>query len=412
MASALIVASATLTGCGGASSGGSVTLKLVAAEYGTANNDDSSKRYWTEVAKEFHDKNPKIDVDVQVYRWDVVDKKVDQMVQAGNSPDIAQIGSFSEYASKGQLYPVDELLSVMLQGDFVETLAQAGEVSHVQYGIPFVASSRMLFYNADLFAKAGISEPPTDWAELRRDAAKLKAAGVQVPYGLPLGPEEAQAETMMWLLGNNGGYNIRSGSYSIDSPYNVDTFLWLKENLVDPGLTNPDPAKTNRQDLYTAFADGTVGMLNGHPTLVAQALRTGVNYKIAAIPGKSGKLAEPFGVADWMMGFKKNGHRKQIGKFLDFVYANENMQPFLKQHDLLPVTVSMTDAMRADESVKDLWPFLDQLPAARLYPSGDPAWTKVSARIKTEIGKAVVEDPQSVLRELQRYAENEEHALG
>ena len=113
-----------------------------------------------------------------------------------------------------------------------------------------------------------------------------------------------------------------------------------------------------------------------------------------------------------MMAFKQNGHAKEIGEFLDFVYANENMQPFLKQHDLLPVTVSMTDAMRADESAKDLWPFLDQLPAARLYPSGDPAWTKVSARIKTEIGKAVVEDPQSVLRELQRYAENEEHALG
>ena len=40
------------------------------------------------------------------------------------------------------------------------------------------ASARLLFYNTDLFAQAGIDEPPATWDELLDDVQALKEAGI------------------------------------------------------------------------------------------------------------------------------------------------------------------------------------------------------------------------------------------
>ena len=104
----------------------------------------------------------------------------------------------------------------------------------------------MLFYNKKLFAKAGITEPPTTWDRARRtDAELLKAHGVKIPFALPLGPEEAQAEALMWMLSGGGGYTDSVGKYTIDSAENIETFDWLAENLVGKGLTSPDPRRSS-----------------------------------------------------------------------------------------------------------------------------------------------------------------------
>lgn len=170
---------AGLTGCGSDSGSGSVTLKLVAADYDIAGGS-STKAYWHDVADDFEKKNPGIKVDVSVYSWDVVDAKVAEMVKAGNAPDIAQIGAYSDYAAAGKLYSVDQVLSIPVQANFLGPLADAGEMKRVQYGIPFVASTRLLFYNQSLFDKAHI-KPPQTWAQLEADAKALKAKGVKTP---------------------------------------------------------------------------------------------------------------------------------------------------------------------------------------------------------------------------------------
>ncbi|WP_031035176.1 extracellular solute-binding protein, partial [Streptomyces sp. NRRL WC-3725] len=81
---------ATLSACGGDSGTGDVTLTLVAADYGNS-AANSSEKYWSGVAAGFEKKHPGIKVDVNVYSWKDVDRKVAEMVKAGKAPDIAQI---------------------------------------------------------------------------------------------------------------------------------------------------------------------------------------------------------------------------------------------------------------------------------------------------------------------------------
>ncbi|MHA5048642.1 ABC transporter substrate-binding protein [Streptomyces sp. SD15] len=396
---------AALAGCGGSGDSGDVTLKLVAADYGDS-KANSSQKYWDELVKEYEADHPGVKVEVSVYSWTDVDRKVKEMVAAGKAPDMAQIGAYADYAAKGQLYRVDDVLSIPVQADFMSQLTEAGQMNRVQYGMPFAASTRLLFYNKKLFSQAGLT-PPQSWSELAADAETLKAEGVEIPYALPLGPEEAQAETMQWLLSGGDGYTDDVGTYSLDSDRNVSTLTWIKDELVDKGLTGPvAPAKLNRAAAFAAFTRGEVGMLNGHPTLMKTAAEKGVKFGMVPMPGANGSTGATLGVADWMMAFKKNGHGEQIGDFLDFVYSEKNVLAFSHEYDLLPVTNSASEAMAADEDDKDLAPFLEELPSSQFYPVGKTSWASVSADIKNQIGKAVSSggSPSSVLGSLQRAA--------
>ncbi|WP_308344674.1 extracellular solute-binding protein [Streptomyces sp. ISL-94] len=391
---------ATLTGCGavgGLTGNNEVTLRVVAADYGD-NPQNSSQTYWKALADDFEKDNPGVNVEVSVYSWSEVDAKVAEMVKAGKAPDIAQIGAYADYAEAGKLYTADELLSVKTEADFLGPLADAGKVKRVQYGLPFVASTRLLFYNEKLLTDAGVIPKdskagwqPKSWAELEAAAKKLKAAGVPTPFALPLGREEAQAETMMWLLAGGGGYTDNEEQYAIDSAENVKTLEFLRDKMVGQGLTGPvEPAKLDRQAAFDAFTRGEVGMLNGHPTLLKQAAGKGVKFGMVTMPTADGTEHSAMGVADWVMAFK-NGHRTEAGKFLDRLYEAKNVTAFTNTYDLLPATTSGYRAMANGTagSAPQLKTFLDALPTSKLYPVGKKSWAGVSEDIKRNIGTSV-----------------------
>ncbi|MGA4881315.1 ABC transporter substrate-binding protein [Streptomyces lydicamycinicus] len=401
----------TLTGCGSGSGSDDVTLKLIAADYGDS-RANGSQHYWDELARAFEEKNPGIKVDVEVYSWTDVDKKVEDLVKDGHAPDLAQIGAYADYAAKGQLYSADQLLSIPTQADFTPSLAEAGEYKRVQYGMPFGASTRRLFYNKKLFSQAGITSPPASWDDIAHDAQLLKARGVKMPFALPLGPEETQAETMQWMLSGGGGYTDSIGKYTIDSPENVKAFKWLKEDLVGKGLTGVDPAKLNREDAFAGFVDGEVGMLNGHPALMKQAAAKGIDYGTVELPGAHGKAKATMGVADWMMAFKQGGHRAQVGKFLDFVYSKKNVEKFSGEYGLLPVTSSASQAMLADDKYAKFHGFLKQLAGAEFYPANKTSWPLISKTVKAKMGAAVGPrgNPSGVLTDIQNIADAADNA--
>ncbi|WP_093775479.1 extracellular solute-binding protein [Streptomyces sp. yr375] len=396
---------AVLAGCGLVGGPDDVTLRLVAADYGDS-AANSSKKYWDRLVKAYEKDHPGVTVDVTVYSWNDVDAKVKAMVDAGDAPDLAQIGAYADYAADDLLYKAGDVLSIPVEADFVSQLANAGEVRGVQYGMPFASSTRLLFYNKTLFAKAGLT-PPTTWAQLAQAAKALKAEGVKYPYALPLGSEEAQAETLQWLLSGGGGYTQTVSSYSLDSAENVATFDWLKNKLVGKGLTGPvAPGELNRAAAFAAFAKGEVGMLNGHPSLMKTAESKGVQFGMVPMPGVAGPSKTALGVADWMTAFRKNGHAEQIGDFLDFVYNEKNVLAFSREYNLLPVTNSASEVMSTAEQDADLRPFLAELPLSETYPVGRTTWAKVSAEIKKRIGRAVTAkgNPADVLGELQATA--------
>jgi multiple sugar transport system substrate-binding protein len=404
VAAALAVAACGSSSSGGASSGssGDVTLKLVAADYGTGPGNSSAK-YWQGITSAFHQANPSITVKVTVIPWTNFDSEVQTMVQNHNMPDVTEGDYFSAYAQQGLLYPASQVLSD--PGSLLPVFAKQGTYSGVQYGMPFTTSSRTLFYNKKLFAKARITSPPTTWAELQADAAKIKALG-DIGFGLPLGPEEAQAESLLWFLGGGGNYQNAQGKWTINSAPNVAGFTFLK-GLVAAGDTEPNPGSKNRTPLWEQFAQGKIGMINGSPALIPIIQQAGVlkpsDWASVAVAAKNGPLTDTLGVCDNVAAFKANGHEAQIKKFLDFVYQNKYQLQFDHEYDLLPATVSGAHALASDPIFR---PFIKALPHSVQYPS-DTAWAQVKTQVQNTIGTAVTGAPSSVLGSLQQTAEKQ-----
>ncbi|MCX5557425.1 extracellular solute-binding protein [Streptomyces sp. NBC_00038] len=396
------------SGCGGSAGteSGATTLTVIATNYGDSVHKNS-QGYWDRVALDFEAANPDIHVEAKVYPADTVDAKVAELVKQGRAPDVVQTGSYAEYASEGLLYSADELLSIAVQGSFAPSLTEAGQVQRTQYGLPFTASTRLLYYNKDLFARADL-EPPTTWDELVAAAEVLKAWGVKYPIAVPLGPEEAEAETLTWLLAGDGGYT-QGGTYTLTSDANVSTLEWLKSDLVGAGLTGPvQPGELNRTEALDAFVDGEAAMVNAPLSLIRQIEDSSLSvpYGTIPLPSRTGQTEPTMGTADWTIAFKQAGHREQTGRFLDFLYSDEYVTQQASEYQLLPVTASVSAAMRADTRYRSLWNGLDTLENMDLYPLSETNWSEVSAAIRTQVGAAVAPagDPEAVLTSIAKAA--------
>ncbi|MEV0601059.1 extracellular solute-binding protein [Streptomyces sp. NPDC050315] len=400
----------TLTACGGAGHAGDadVTLDVLVADYGKR-TARSSTDYWKRVVDAFEKRHPEIAVHVEPVPYNRLDKTVAARAAAGDAPDIAQTGIFAPYVAKGLLYSADETLSIGTQADFVPALARAGEISHVQYGLPFSSSTPRLFYNKKLFARAGIEGPPTSWAGIERATAALKDAGVQTPYALQTGPEAAEDETLSWLLGNNGGYVGMSGGYTLDSAENTAALTAVRDGLVAPGLTGPNGSALNRTEAYRGFVTGKVGMVLAHPVLIPMADKAHIRYATAPFPRRTGGAATPAGLSDWLVAFKQRGHARQIGTFLDFLYSTDNAVHYAGGQGTLPVTVPAAQKMRADAVYRPLWPFVDQLPKVQFQPMGTRSWPRVRAALQEKIAGALSRngDPAAALARLQDEADHQ-----
>ena len=385
---------------GGSSSGGSgaTTLKLVVADYGTGPSNASAK-YWDGIVTAFEKVHPDIKVNVTSIAWTNFDQQVQTMIQNKQYPDITEGDYFSNYAQDGLLYSASDVLSD--PSNLLPGFKNQGTYNGTQYGMPFTTSSRTLFYNKKLFTQAGITSAPQTWADVETDAAKITKMG-DVGFGLPLGAEEAQAESLLWMLGDGGGYQT-GGKYTINSAPNVAAFTFLK-NMVSAKDTEPNPGTVNRTDLWQEFAQGKIGMINGSPALIPIIQSAGVlqasDWTSVPIAGKSGPLTDTLGVCDNVAAFKPNGHQAQIKEFLDFAYQDKYQLAFDKEYDLLPATTTATKALSSDPVFA---PFLTALPNSVQYPS-NTTWATVKSKIQQTIGTAVTGSPSTELSQLQQIA--------
>ncbi len=128
-----------------------------------------------EVVADFHKQNPKITVDVL---GAVDDDKIIAAARGGNSPDVAH--SFSTdntgaFCSSGAWIPLKSYMERdgLSTNPFPESVRSYTQFEGNQCTLPMLADVYGLYYNKDLLAKAGISDPPKNFSELAADAKKL-----------------------------------------------------------------------------------------------------------------------------------------------------------------------------------------------------------------------------------------------
>ena len=382
----------------GSGGGGSNTLDLLVPSY-----SDSTKGLWEGIIKDFEAENSDITVKLEVQSWDNINDVVRTKVQSGDAPDILNIDAFAGFAADDLLYPASDVLSEETAADFQESFVENASIDGEQYGLPLIASARTLFMNKDLMQQAGVTAAPKNWDELLAASKKISDLGGGVSgYGMPLGSEEAQAETSIWAFGNGASWGD-SDQITVDTPEAVEAVSFMKK-MIDEGATQDNPGATDRTPLINVFVQGKIGFIEALPPTVTQieSENPDLNYELAPIPTKDGSSVT-LGVADHLMAFKNDGNKQDaITAFLDYFYSTDVYTNFVKTENFLPVTQSASEQL----DNPDLKVFLDALPDAQFYPSTNTAWSATQGAFQTLIGQiGQGKDPAAVLKSIQAKAD-------
>ena len=373
------------------------TISILAPSYA-----DSSESDWNKIITEFKKTYPKVTVKLQIEGWDGFSEKVSARIQAGDYPDILNDNAFAGSADAKLLYPITDVMNQKTVASIEPSLLANGKgADGTQWAAPDIASARMLIYNTDLFAKAGIAAPPKTWAEMQEASKKLVALGDGVVgYGMPLGKEEAQVESSLWLWGAGGTW-VKGEKLSADSPEAVEAFGEMKA-LHAAGLTQPK-LEDNRQDVANLMHAGKLGMIVGHSQIVADAEAKGVKVALAPVPDKAGGKGVATGVTDFVVAFNnKDAKRKQAtGAFLDLMYSDAMYEGWYKGTKLLPVTTSMIAKAKSSAKTENDKGFLEALSIVKFLPVGNTHWDALQTALQGSAYKVGTEDPATLLKQIQ-----------
>ncbi|WP_051838635.1 ABC transporter substrate-binding protein [Streptomyces sp. NRRL WC-3742] len=175
---ATAVATATalaLSGCaaGGASASGDSADGSVTLTFLTFETPNLTAKYWDDSIARISAKVPGVKIKKLVSPNADYTGYAKQLLASGQLPDLMIAVTPTDFVKAGALAPFsDDQLS-----GFVDPMA--GAINGKSYQLPWNTQAiPQVYYNKDDFAKAGIANPPTTWAEFLADCAKLKAAGI------------------------------------------------------------------------------------------------------------------------------------------------------------------------------------------------------------------------------------------
>jgi multiple sugar transport system substrate-binding protein len=253
VAAAALVA---LAGCS-SSSGGSdgSTIKVAFQDFGS----DIMANFMNKAKTDFEKANPgkKITlVPIKSAENDYYTKLSLMNRAATTAPDVMSEDTFliRADAQAGYLAPLDSYVSKWSDwSNFFDNAKDAGKGDDGKvYGIPTGTDTRGLWYNKDIFEKAGIATPwqPKTWDDVLSAAKKIKAAvpGV-IPLNIFSGKAAGEASSMqgfeMLLYGasEKGLYDDSNGKWIVGSKAFTDALDVIKE--VYQGGLGPSPEITS-----------------------------------------------------------------------------------------------------------------------------------------------------------------------
>lgn len=266
----VIVLSLLITACGGSnSSGGNATGSGSSGDKKTLN-----VALWDENAKDFLDKtiaiykkdHPNVDVKVTYTPWADYWTKLKTSLAGKSGPDVFWMNgpNFYAYSSAGLIKDLQPLIDKdsLDTSLYTPALVDLYTYNHDLYGIPYFLDSIGLYYNKEIFDKAGVKYPDDTWTwdTVTENAMKLtdKNNGV---YGF-IAPAANQ----------NGYYNFiyQAGGYVInpdktnsgfDSPEALSAFEWM-DAFMKNGYS-PNQQQQLETEPRQLFGSGKAAMFPG-----------------------------------------------------------------------------------------------------------------------------------------------------
>ncbi len=291
-------------------------------------------------------------------------------IAAGNPPDAALVWDPPvTFAVRGALEPIDHLMAMSVTAR--QSNCSPAELASCQYagriwGIPLSFAPYAIWYNADWFAKKGISTKREDFPKTFDGLHKLSKEftswknGKLVSAGMiPLSsPGDWVATLFIWSALNGGQiFDAQHLKYTIDSDANVALMEYMLSWLNDE--YNGDWLALQKAGNWTGYVDEKgrpAAFQNGQLAMLVQgawflgdiysAPLKFEHYDAAAFPvGPGGKKTVSGYWPEWLTIPKGSPHQQEAFAWLDYLSSTG-----------FPALFSVTPELPANKTVKGLIP--------------------------------------------------------
>ncbi len=337
----------------------------------------------------FEAENPGIVVELEQLTWQAGQEKIQAALAAGNAPDLCELGStwLPRFAADGVLVDVSAVADT-LAGKYMqwEPARHAGKV----YGLPWVVGTRALFYNRELFGRAGLDpvRGPETWDELITAATRITALGPEIHgFGLNAGERYVLFKKFMPFAWGNGGAVLTPdmGRSAFASRANVEA-LEFYVRLAKVSMLE-------KQDVIDrAFQEGSVGMMISGAwnlrTLADNAPE--LDYDVALVPRPAAGRGShaSFAGGEFLVSFTGSRHPDQAIALARFLIRPDNAVALCRAaRSVQPAARGAAEDPYYLEHPRDRL-FVEQL-ATAVAPPPHPRWGEIEQALDLEIEEAL-----------------------
>jgi multiple sugar transport system substrate-binding protein len=280
----------------------------------------------------WNEKNPDRKINLTYIPHAEMVAKLAQAIASGDVPDLMGMDLIyaPQFEKAGQLEDLTDRIASWpeLKTASPGHMTVATWQGHL-YGVPLYADVSALFYNKDLFEKAGLdpNKPPTSLAELREYADKITALGGDVKgYFLPGSCAGCNIFTVGPLLWASGVKIEAAGPG--DEPLvgeNLKPVLeWLR-SMAKSGDVHEDARSENGETFGKRFGVGNIGMMgtgNFNITLARDA-NPDMKFGISLLPGLEPEKYASFIGGDLVVVPKGSKRVDDAVDFMKFILSDE-----------------------------------------------------------------------------------------
>ncbi|MDO8189041.1 ABC transporter substrate-binding protein [Conexibacter sp. JD483] len=313
----------------------------VEIQYWHTNSDANGRPAVQALVRRFNAANPGIHVTERTYDgYAALLENVQTGIASRRPPDVATVGynSLNYVAGNFPVVPVSEL--VERYGDegplraMPENIAALGQQDGRQIGLPYGLSLLVVFYNADLLRRAGVSEAPRDWAGWEAAARTIARSGGDPAINFQQYPGDnfiSQA-----LIAGNGGAMTQCVSgetkAAFAQPPAVEAMSWWA-GLIRDRLALNVTADQSMQSFLAGRAATLITSIASRETLEQQAR---FDVQAAPFPTFGGKPQQlPAGGNTLMVFSQEDAKQEAAWKFAQFLDSRPSLETWVHEKGYL-----------------------------------------------------------------------------
>lgn len=395
IAATALVASLALaaTACGGSGSGSDKSSGPVTITWWDTSNATNEAPTYKALVSQFEAANKDIKVNYVNVPFDQAQNKFDTAAGSKGAPDVlrSEVGWTPAFAKKGYFLPLDGTEALKDQSKFRSNLIEQAKYDGKTYGVPLVTDTLALVYNKALFKKAGITEAPKTWDELKADAAKVDSKAKV--YGYWGSTQSYYAQTFLYGEGTDT-VDATAKKITVNSaPAKKAYGTWLSL-FKGQGLHKADTTADAYAHIQDAFVNGKVASIIQGPWEITNfykgsAFKDKSNLGIATVPaGSTGKAGAPTGGHNLSVyAGSDSAHQKAALKFVNFMTSAKSQTEIALKNSTLPTRDdAYTAEVKADPGIAG---FQTVLPAAQprpALPEYSSLWTPLDTELTSVAG--------------------------